>query len=67
MADLEANRKLVEQYLDAFNQGDMAAAAEFFAEDTRNFGRPVGRKGVLAVLKDIQETFPTSVSIPWNP
>ena len=58
MTDPEANRKLVQQYWDAFNQGDMAAAAEFFAEDTRNHGRPVGRKGVLAVMKDIQETFP---------
>lgn len=58
MTDLEANRKLVQQYWDAVNQGDMAAAAEFFAEDTRNHGRPVGRKGVLAVMKDIQETFP---------
>jgi len=36
----------------------MAAAAGFFAEDTRNHGRAVGRAGVLAVLKDIQTTFP---------
>jgi predicted ester cyclase len=36
----------------------MAGAADFFAEDTRNHGLPVGRAGVLAVLKDIQATFP---------
>src|SRR3990172_6745402 len=58
MTDSDANRRLVQQYWDAFNQGDMAAAAEFFAEDTHNSGRPVGREGVLAVMKDIKETFP---------
>jgi steroid delta-isomerase-like uncharacterized protein len=58
VTDPDANRKLVQQYWDAFNQGDMAAAAEFFAEDTHNHGRPVGRAGLLAVMKDIQETFP---------
>jgi uncharacterized protein (TIGR02246 family) len=58
MTDSDANRRLVQQYWDAFNQGDMAAAAEFFADDTHNFGRPVGREGVLAVMKDIKETFP---------
>jgi predicted ester cyclase len=40
------------------NGGDAAAAAEFFAEDTRNHGVPVGRKGVLRVLTDIINTFP---------
>jgi predicted ester cyclase len=58
MADSEANRRVVHGNWDAFNRGDMAAAAGFFAEDTRNHGRPVGRAGVLAVLKDIQTTFP---------
>jgi hypothetical protein len=36
----------------------MAAAAAYFAEDTHNHGRPVGRAGLLAVLDDIQTTFP---------
>jgi predicted ester cyclase len=36
----------------------MAGAAQFFAEDTRNHGVPVGRKGVLRVLIDIYTTFP---------
>ncbi|MGH7895522.1 MAG: hypothetical protein ACREQL_12700 [Candidatus Binatia bacterium] len=53
MNDPEANRRLVQQWWDAVNGGDMVAAAEFFAEDTRNHGRPVGRPGILAVLKDI--------------
>ena len=64
MTDPDANRKLVQQWLDAFNRGDMAAASEFFAEDTRNHGRPVGRAGILAVLKDIQTTFPDSRLTP---
>ncbi len=58
MSDLEANRKVIEQYWEAINRGDVAAAAEFFAEDTRNHGRPVGRAGVRMVLQDIQTTFP---------
>jgi predicted ester cyclase len=36
----------------------MAAAAAYFAENTHNHGRPVGRAGLLAVLDDIQTTFP---------
>jgi predicted ester cyclase len=58
MSDLEANRELVQEQWDAFNRGDMVGAAEFFAPDARNHGRPVGRAGVLTVLKDIQGTFP---------
>jgi steroid delta-isomerase-like uncharacterized protein len=53
-----ANLSLVQQYHEAFNSGDMNAAAEFFAEDSRNHGRQVGRAGVRAVLNDIQSTFP---------
>ena len=58
MTPSEANRQLVQDQWDTFNRGDMAGAAELFAEDTCNHGRPVGRAGVLAVLKDIQTTFP---------
>lgn len=56
--ELEANRKLVQEYWDAVNRGDMAAAAACFAENTRNHGRAVGRVGVLAVMNDILTTFP---------
>jgi len=58
MNDQQSNRQLVREQWDAFNRGDMVGAAEFFAPDARNHGRPVGRAGVLAVLKDIQGTFP---------
>ena len=58
MTDGATSRQLVQAQWDAFNRGDMGAAAEFFAENTRNHGRAVGRAGVLVVLKDIQTTFP---------
>ena len=58
MAASNANLSLVQQQHEAFNRGDMNSAAEFFAEDSRNHGRQVGRAGVRAVLKDIQSTFP---------
>jgi predicted ester cyclase len=53
-----ANLFLVQQEHEALNSGDMNAAAEIFAEDSRNHGRQVGRAGVRAVLNDIQSTFP---------
>lgn len=40
------------------NTGDFLKAAQFFAEDTRNHGVAVGRKGVIRVLTDIFTTFP---------
>lgn len=40
------------------NSGDIPAAVQFFAEDTRNHGVPVGRQAVLRVLTDIHTTFP---------
>jgi len=58
VAASNANLILVQQHCEVFNRGDMDAAAEFFAEDSRNHGRQVGRAGVRAVLKDIQSTFP---------
>jgi predicted ester cyclase len=53
-----ANLFLVQQEHEALNSGDVHAAAEIFAEDSRNHGRQVGRAGVRAVLNDIQSTFP---------
>jgi predicted ester cyclase len=58
MTDPDADRRLVQEQWDAFNRGDMAAASECFASDTCSHGCPVGRAGVLAVLGDIQTTFP---------
>jgi len=52
------NRDVVQGFIDAFNGGDMDAAAECFSEDACNFGRPVGRERLRLVLKDIQTTFP---------
>jgi predicted ester cyclase len=52
------NVAVVRHCQDAFNRGDIEAATGFYAEDTRNHGVPVGRKGVLRVLTDIHATFP---------
>jgi predicted ester cyclase len=54
----EPNQAIAERFVKAFNSGDMDAAAECFAQDACNFGRPVGREGIRRVLKDIQQTFP---------
>ena len=52
------NAAILRHHLTVLNTGDVSAAAQFFAEGTDNFGRPVGRQGVLAVLTDVYSTFP---------
>jgi predicted ester cyclase len=52
------NVATLRRYLETFNRGDIAAATQFYAEDTRNHGAPVGRKGLMRVLSDIHTTFP---------
>ena len=42
----ETNRSIAEQFNEAFNRGDLDAAASCFAEDCQNHGRKVGRAGV---------------------
>ena len=54
----EANRRIAEQCHEAFNRGDLDAAASYFAEDCRNHGRQVGRAGVRKVLGEIKTNFP---------
>ncbi|CAN5140557.1 hypothetical protein BH10PSE13_BH10PSE13_26090 [soil metagenome] len=52
------NADIIRRQNEIQNAGDFTAAAQFFAEDTRNHGVAVGRKGVLRVLTDIFATFP---------
>jgi len=52
------NAELIRRQNEIQNTGNFEAAAQFFAEDTRNHGVAVGRKGVLRVLTDIFTTFP---------
>jgi len=54
MNPTEANRRLTQQFSEAFNRGDLDAAASCFTEDCRNHGRQVGRAGVRMVLKEIE-------------
>jgi hypothetical protein len=42
----ETNRRIAEQFNEAFNRGDLDTAASCFAEDCQNHGRKVGRGGV---------------------
>jgi len=53
MNPTEANRGLTQQFSEAFNRGDLDAAASCFTEDCRNHGRQVGRAGVRMVFKEI--------------
>jgi predicted ester cyclase len=57
-AGVAANIALVRRHHDLMNSGDWRAAAEIYAPDALNHGRPVGRAGILAVLGDIYATFP---------
>jgi predicted ester cyclase len=54
----ETNRRVAETFHDAFNRGDLDAAASCFAEDCRNHGRQVRRAGVRKVLAEIKTNFP---------
>ena len=49
---------MVRRYYEAINRGNAEAAAAEFAEDAKNFGRTVGRKGIQDRLVDIFRTFP---------
>jgi predicted ester cyclase len=54
----ETNRSIAEQFNEAFNGGDLDAAASCFSEDCQNHGRKVGRTGVRIVLGEIKTNFP---------
>jgi hypothetical protein len=54
----ETNRRIAEQFNEAFNRGDLDAAASCFTEDCQNHDRKVGRAGVRKVLAEIKTNFP---------
>ena len=54
----ETNRRIAEQFNEAFNRGDLDVAASCFSEDCQNHGRKVGRDGVRAVLGEIKINVP---------
>lgn len=55
------NAEIIRKQNALLNAGDIAGCTAYLAEDTRNFGVPVGRKGLVRVLTDILGTFPD-----WN-
>lgn len=58
MSETQRNLAVMRAHHDKWQAGDIEGAILDFAEDTRNHGRPVGRKGVAMVLHDIKSTFP---------
>jgi len=51
------NAALIRAHHDALNRGDWKDAVTYYAEDTKNFGRPAGRQHVRQILEDIWTTF----------
>ena len=62
----ETNRRIAEQFNEAFNRGDLDGAASCFAEDCQNHGRKVGRVGVRMVLREIKTNFPDAKRTALN-
>jgi predicted ester cyclase len=54
----KANVATLRRYMAAMNSGDIPAAIAFFAPDTRNHGKPVGKPGLTRVLTDLRTMFP---------
>jgi hypothetical protein len=57
-AETESNRRLIQEHYERQARGDWRGAAEQFAVDARNFGRPAGRQQIIRVMEDIYTTFP---------
>jgi predicted ester cyclase len=52
------NEKVVRDATEAMNRGDLKAYVSYWAEDTKNFDRAVGREGIRQAIEDIFTTFP---------
>ncbi len=56
---VEENKALIRRYLEAtMNAQDADACAAYYAIDSTNHGRPVGREGFRQTHRDIFATFP---------
>ena len=55
---VEKNKAVIRQHHDRLNAGDVTAALQHYAADTKNFGKAVGREGLGRTLRDIFTTFP---------
>jgi predicted ester cyclase len=54
----KVNVETLRRYMAVMNSGDIPAAVAFFAPDTLNHGKPVGRAGLTRVLTDLRTMFP---------
>jgi predicted ester cyclase len=57
-AGAKANVATLKAYYVAMNGGDIAKAVTFYAPDTRNHGKVVGRPGLTRVLTELRTLFP---------
>jgi predicted ester cyclase len=53
-----ANIAIVRAQHEAFNRGDWKAALEPYTDESKNFGRRVGRAVMYRIFEDIYTTFP---------
>jgi steroid delta-isomerase-like uncharacterized protein len=58
MDEAAINARAIREHHDLLNKGDWRNASLDFSEDTKNFGRPVGRAVVARILEDVWQTFP---------
>ncbi len=54
----QRNQEVIQRAIEVLNRGDLKTYVSFFAEDMKNFGRPVGREGIRTLIEDIFTTFP---------
>ena len=54
----QQNEDVVLRATEAMNRADLTSYVSYFAEDTKNFGRPIGRDGIRVRIEDIFNTFP---------
>ncbi len=54
----EANIAVIKAQIAQQNRGDWAGSLTLYTDQTRNFGRPVGRAVMSKIFEDIWRTFP---------
>jgi predicted ester cyclase len=66
MNKIEQNKVTIWQMFKAVEQKGFTAQSEFFADQVINYGIPVDRDMVRAILQDIQTTFPDVKMAPLH-
>jgi predicted ester cyclase len=53
-----SNEAAIRRQIDMLNHGDWRGALQIYSDDTKNFGRPLGRAIMARLFEDIYTTFP---------